>query len=76
MVEADETDRGHTKTGGLASAQGISGTSSGEVTLELSLKGVSIAIKRTEVPGKENSTCFKKETHFEEEQKVVHINGM
>lgn len=47
-----------------------SGTSSGEVTLELSLKGVSTTIKRIRVLGRENSTCFKKETHFEEEQKV------
>lgn len=47
-----------------------SGTSSGEVTLELSLKGVSMTIKRISVPGREKGTCFKKETHFEEEQKV------
>lgn len=60
MVEANETDTGHTKTRGLTPVQGISGTSLGEVTLELSLQGVSIAIKRTEFPGKGTAHVLKR----------------
>lgn len=66
---ANETDTGHTKSRSPTPVQGSSGTSSGEVTLELSLKGISMTLKRIGVPGRENSTCLKKETHFEEEGK-------
>lgn len=54
----------------LMSVQGSLGTSSGEVTLELSLKGVSMTIKKLRILGRVSSTYFKKKTNFEEEQKV------
>lgn len=54
----------------LMSVQGSLGTSSGEVTLELSLKGVSMTIKKLGILGRVSSTYFKKKTNFEEEQKV------
>lgn len=62
-MEANETDTGHTKTRSPMSVREVWALPQGK-SLELSLKGVFMTIKRTGVPDRENSTCFQRATHF------------